>query len=885
MAKIDIDGKEYELDDQQNLLHGCLSNGLDVPYFCWHPALGSVGACRLCAVKQYNDANDTKGRIVMSCMTPAKGVARISVKDPEVLDFRKRIVEFLMTSHPHDCPVCDAGGACHLQDMTVLVGHNYRRHRFAKRTHVNQNLGPLVNHEMNRCIQCYRCVRYYQNYAGGTDLGVFASKANVYFGRAESGTLESEFAGNLVEVCPTGVFTDKTMKQHYTRKWDLQMAPSVCTHCSAGCNITPGERYGTLRGVGNRYNAEVNSYFLCDRGRFGYEFVNRVDRIRAATLREGKEHLPAETSKVTAHIAAAIRRGKVIGIGSPRASLESNFALRQLVGGDAFFAGIGAEEHALTTRVMQILRDGPRTPTLQEIERSDCALVLGEDPSNTAPRVALALRQAGHRKVRDEAGAALGVPEWNDSPLNTATIGQAGQLFIAFPGGTRLDASASLAWRANPDEIARLGFAIAHALDPEAPPVAGLSDEDAALAAGLAHQLAASKRPVVVSGIHLGHAGILEAAANIAMALQKLGKNPGLSYLLPEANSFGLATLGAASLNQAIAKVEAGEADTILVLENDLYRRLPKEKINRLFERARILAIDHLPHRTVAWAEAVLPTAPFAEDTGTYVNFEGRAQRFFEVYVPAAPIRSSWQWLADIGAQAGRSIPDHFDALVDAMGIAFPALAPVAHAAPYSGFRVQGLKLSRQPARYSGRTAMNANINVSEQKPATDLESPYAFSMEGFTSKAAATVVPFFWAPNWNSNQAVNKFQSKIGGPLRGEPIGARLVEGSAQLPYSSPPGKVAKRALTPVPLYQVFGSEEQSRRAEGISKLIHPLAVRVNPSLASIFGSQWTWNEQDYHVISDQSMAEGVVGIEVDGAAEALALPSEISVTREIQQ
>jgi NADH-quinone oxidoreductase subunit G len=287
VAIIHVDGKELEVDGADNLLHACLSLGLDIPYFCWHPALGSVGACRQCAVKQYRDASDKQGRLVMSCMTPSTDGTYISISDPEAVAFRASVIEWLMVNHPHDCPVCEEGGHCHLQDMTVMTGHNSRRYRFTKRTHLNQELGPFIGHEMNRCIACYRCVRYYKDYAGGTDLGVFGAHDNVYFGRASDGTLESEFSGNLVEVCPTGVFTDKTHSERYNRKWDMQFAPSVCQQCSVGCNTSPGERYGELRRVENRYNGVVNHYFLCDRGRFGYGYVNRKDRPRQPMARRG----------------------------------------------------------------------------------------------------------------------------------------------------------------------------------------------------------------------------------------------------------------------------------------------------------------------------------------------------------------------------------------------------------------------------------------------------------------------------------------------------------------------------------------------------------------------------------------------------------------------
>ena len=183
MAKIVVDGNEFEVNPKNNLLQECLSLGLDLPYFCWHPCMGSVGACRQCAVKQYRDENDEKGTIVMACMTPASDGARISIADEQAHDMRERVIESLMISHPHDCPVCEEGGECHLQDMTLMSGHNYRRFDKKKVTHHNQYLGPFINHEMNRCITCYRCVRFYDDYAGGNDLSAQASHHHTYFGR------------------------------------------------------------------------------------------------------------------------------------------------------------------------------------------------------------------------------------------------------------------------------------------------------------------------------------------------------------------------------------------------------------------------------------------------------------------------------------------------------------------------------------------------------------------------------------------------------------------------------------------------------------------------------------------------------------------------------
>ena len=322
MAVIYVDNRPYTVKDGQNLLQACLGLGFNIPYFCWHPAFGSVGACRQCAVKQFKDEHDTRGKIVMACMTPAADGVRISIDDPEAKEFRASVIEWMMINHPHDCPVCDEGGECHLQDMTVMTGHVHREYAFPKRTFRNQNLGPLINHEMNRCIHCYRCVRFYREYAGGRDFDALAAHDHVYFGRAEDGTLENEFSGNLVEVCPTGVFTDKTFKRHYTRPWDLQTAPSICAHCALGCNTIPGARYGELRRIRNRYNGEVNGYFLCDRGRYGYEFVGVDARDRAAAGPQGSKRR-ARTGRAR----GSVRAGGCAS-SRPRACDRDRFAAR-----------------------------------------------------------------------------------------------------------------------------------------------------------------------------------------------------------------------------------------------------------------------------------------------------------------------------------------------------------------------------------------------------------------------------------------------------------------------------------------------------------------------------------------------------------------------------
>ncbi len=818
MATVYVDNKACEMNPEENLLHGCLSHGFKLPYFCWHPALGSVGACRQCAVKQFKDDKDSQGKIVMSCMTPAAEGTRISIADPEVVAFRAGIIEGLMLNHPHDCPVCDEGGECHLQDMTVMTGHDYRRYEFEKRTFRNQDLGPLVNHEMNRCIQCYRCVRYYRDYAGGRDLNAFASRDQVFFGRSEDGVLENEFSGNLVEICPTGVFTDKTLKHHYARKWDQQFAPSVCVHCALGCNTDAGERYGSLRRIVNRYNHEINGYFLCDRGRFGYEFVNSEARLRQSVLKDR----PTSAAAARQYLDQTVANGRVIGIGSPRASLESNFALRTLVGPDHFYSGIADHEAKLVGLMLEILRRGPmRTPTLRDIEESDVVLILGEDLTNVAPRMALSVRQSVRQQPM-EAVKKLKVPLWLDHGVRDAMQDARGPLYIATPYRTRLDEVATATFRAAPDDLARFGFAIAHALDSSAP-ISHETSQDWLMAAAIARALKAAKKPLVISGTSCASEAVIQAAANVAMAA-----NTALSFTAPECNTIGAALMGGNSLSAAFQAVKDGEADTVIILENDLYRRAPQAEVDSMLKAAtHVIALDHLPNPTTEKAELLLPAGTFAESDGTFISSEGRVQRFLQVSAPQNEVMASWRWLK----------PDHWQSLDDvlrAMAKALPELDAACDAAPSSKFRIAGAKIPRSPLRESGRTAALVNINISEPKTPDDPDSALSFSMEGTPDQPPAALIPFFWSPNWNSIQAVNTYQKEVGGPLRGGDAGVRLFEPAprnGQAYFSAIPRAFSPRqgAWLLVPMYHIFGSDELSLAAPGIRELATKPHVAVN--------------------------------------------------------
>ena len=933
MAVIHIDGTTVEVDSADNLLQACLSLGIDVPYFCYHPALGSVGSCRQCAVKQYQSKEDMeagRGRLVMSCMVAPSDDMYISVTDDEAKAFRKSMVELLMVNHPHDCPTCEEGGHCHLQDMTYMSGHSRRRYRFTKRTHHNQELGPFIAHEMNRCIACYRCVRFYKDYAGGEDLGVYGSNERVYFGRDKDGQFESEFSGNLTEVCPTGVFTDKTHSERYNRKWDMQYAPSICHGCSAGCNISPGERYGELRRIENRYNGEVNRYFLCDRGRFGYGYVNREDRPTQALERINDKHVKININYALDETIKRIKDKKIIGIGSPRASLETNFALKNLVGFDNFSTGLNHQQQALVNKCIEVLStEGIYNPGMADIESHDAVLVLGEDITQTSSRVALSIRQAAKNEAIKMA-AATKTQSWLAEPVKRIGQGVQSPVYVIDVIQTKLEDISKVSVVATPEDITKLGFKVADAIAGFADDLAEIADpqtaqqdaDDAntdgmqALAQQIAYDLIQADKPLVVSGSSLSSTALIEAAAQITQALSQkravikateqqqveaynamvrdeqvaaaeaqdataqqsedkdLSAKPNkpetgvdteaqddverepatklelkevnkqyhaqasIYLAVPDANSIGVCMLG----GQSVEELLATDFDVVIVAENQLTDAIDAHKLTQLLTDKTVIALDH---QLLDWhkdVDIVLPAASFAEADGTLISAEGRAQRFFQVYDneyyhPLSSIKEGWRWLHAVHSSLeGRDVDwTQLDDVINALVATHPKLAGIKGAAPDADYRMTGLKIARQPRRYSGRTSMRAPVSVHEPMQPKDLDTGLTFSMEGYSGKQTpSSMIPFASAAGWNSPQAWNKYQDKVGGSLKNGDPGVRLfdqLERLATRQYIS--SEVTSVTTTDmkqgqaklVPIYNLYASSMMASRSPVVAEQL-PLAT-----------------------------------------------------------
>jgi NADH-quinone oxidoreductase subunit G len=291
-------------------------------------------------------------------------------------------------------------------------------------------------------------------------------------------------------------------------------------------------------------------------------------------------------------------------------------------------------------------------------------------------------------------------------------------------------------------------------------------------------------------------------------------------------------------LQEAFNKINEGLADTVVILENDLYRRSPGQKVDLFLKTAtHVVVIDSLANKTTQKAELLIPSATFAESEGTLVNNEGRAQRYFPVYPAMKPVRASWQWL--INAMEN-SQWRHHDELTETCASRFPDLAAIIRAAPGANYTVKGNKIPRQPHRYSGRTAMHANIKVSEPAQPQDIETPFSFSMEGAMAEVPPALLPVIWAPGWNSNQAINKFQEETGGHLRDGDPGVRLFEATGTLPwFNDIPSafKPEQGQWCIMPLPNIFGSEELSLHSPPIAERLPNFCALVNPLDAEALG------------------------------------------------
>jgi NADH-quinone oxidoreductase subunit G len=620
MPKLKIDGIEIEVEQGTKVIEAAARLGIIIPRFCYHAGLGSVGACRICAVKFLE--GPVKG-VQMSCMVDACDGMAVSTTDEEAVDFRRHVIEWLMMNHPHDCPVCDEGGHCLLQDMTVAGGHGIRRYLGKKRTYRDQYLGVFVQHEMNRCIHCWRCRRFYQDFAGYRDLGAMQISNHTYFGRFQDGPLESPFSGNLIDLCPTGVYTDKPSR--FTgRRWDFERGPSLCIHCSLGCHIIASARYRETVRLEARFSESVNGYFICDRGRYGFYYTNhpeRPRRPRVGTAEVSWENALQKAAEKLLEITEKSGVQSVACLGSTRSSLENQAMLKRFCGLQGWREPKYFADPSIERKVKNAASrlDKTLVISMREIEQADFIIAVGADPVNEAPMLTLAMRQA-HRQ-----GA-------------TIVMIDPRPIFLPFefhhfpvtPKDIDFCLNALIKEAVDRSVAETLGKAAVNFYDHGAPmeqPFDGLFKDQLA---ALAQKLRQSKNPVIVCGTEIVPETTPRLAADNASLLHAAKKRAALFYLMPGPNAFGAALLSSeeGSLMDIVKAIEGGTVKALLIVESDPFRTFPdQERLKQAVEKLDLLLVmDYLPSEGVRLAQILLPTRTLFEMEACFVNQEGRVQ-------------------------------------------------------------------------------------------------------------------------------------------------------------------------------------------------------------------------------------------------------------------
>jgi NADH-quinone oxidoreductase subunit G len=655
-----IDGREVTAPDGAMLVDAAKHGDVEIPVFCYEPKLGQpVGACRMCLV-------EIEGipKLQTGCSTPVKDGMVVHTQTQRVHEAQRAVVEFLLINHPLDCPVCDKGGECPLQDITYGWGPGTSRFIEPKR-HFKKplELSPLIAIDRERCILCYRCVRFSQDVSEDYQLILLERGEHSYVGTFDGHPYVAPFAGNIIELCPVGALTSRAYRFR-ARPWDIEGAGTVCTMCPAQCNVTLTVRDERVMRVLGRDHDEVDDGWLCDKGRFAYQHVHVDERIVEPLVREGTTLMPATWEKALAAAGSALKKAgaKAAAIAGGETTNEEAFLLQRLLrdglGSHHLAARPGGELPAELARALA-------TPALQasvpDLEYADAVLLVDCDPIDDAPVLDLRIRKGVRRN---------GV-----------------KLAVASARPTALDAQAAAVLRHGPGS----GEALLVALD------AALSGDEgnlggAATAAGSNAQsirdLATWLRDagadlVIVYGERALTAQGARALLNLATRLGLSGRaGAGLLELPSSANGRGLREAGFAAGHgpgyaplaepgldaRGIAEALAGgELSTVWLHHADPVRAFPDRA---LWERAlghaqTVIAVETVLTDTVReHADVVFPAEAYAEKEGTLVHPDGRLQRLRPAIgrpkgpsgMPATGVRPVWQVIAELAQRAGSDL-------------------------------------------------------------------------------------------------------------------------------------------------------------------------------------------------------------------------------------
>jgi NADH-quinone oxidoreductase subunit G len=629
MPKVTIDGIETEVRNGATVIEAANDLGIYIPHFCYHKKLSIAANCRMCLVQI-----EKAPKPMPACATPVTDGMKVSTASGYAKQAQNGVMELLLINHPLDCPICDQGGECQLQDLAVGYGKSASRFTEEKRVVLNKNLGPLISTDMTRCIHCTRCVRYGQELAGVMELGMIGRGEHAEIISFVGKTVDSELSGNMIDLCPVGALTSKPFR-YSARTWELSRRKSVSPHDSLGSNLIVQVKQNRVMRVLPLENAELNECWLSDRDRFSYEGLNSEERLTKPMIKEEGHWREVDWQVALEHVARGLSDtrfkydpSEIGALASPHSTLEEMALLAKLVramGGDNV-------DHRL--RQSDFTGDGKRSGApwlgmkLAELDQLDRVLVIGSFLRKDHPLLASRLRQLARRQTQ------VNVLHCADDELLMQVANRA----IVRPGDLV-------------ETLAQVVRAVAEIKQKPAPPELGTVSVGGE-AKSIAASLSSGKNTAVLLGNFAAqhpHAAQLQRLAQELSGLLEAK----FGFLGEAANSVGGYLAGCVPLeggmNAREMLAKPRRAYILLHAEPDFDCHDPRAATKAMDAADLVVALAAYRSFAADYADVLLPVVPFSETSGTYVNCEGRMQSFNAVVKPLGDARPAWKVLRVLG--------------------------------------------------------------------------------------------------------------------------------------------------------------------------------------------------------------------------------------------
>ncbi len=619
MVEIELDGKKVEALEGSMIMHAAEQAGTYIPHFCYHKKLSIAANCRMCLVDV-----EKMPKPMPACATPVSQGMIVRTKSDKAIKAQQSVMEFLLINHPLDCPICDQGGECQLQDLAVGYGGSTSRYEEEKRVVFHKDVGPLISmEEMSRCIHCTRCVRFGQEVAGVMELGMSHRGEHAEIETFLGQTIDSELSGNMIDICPVGALTSKPFR-YSARTWELSRRKSISPHDSTGANLIIQVKNNKVMRVVPLENEEVNECWISDRDRFSYEALNSEERLTTPMIKHGGEWKTVDWQTALEYVANGLKQIKADhGAASLGALVSPQSTLEELYLAAGLMRGLGSDNidyrlrHAEFEPAGQVRWLGTTIASLSNLDR---ALIVGSNIRKDHPLFAQRIRQAVRK------GCAV-------SAINSVPI-----------DSTYTTANAYLL---NPSRwskaLAEVAAAVAVSKGIDAPVAASATDA--------AKNIAASMLSGERKAILLGNAAAHHAQASSLLALANwIGQQTGASvgYLTEAGNTVGAQWAGAQPEQNGLnaGQMLAGGLKAVILLNNEPeFDSAAGTKAKAALGQAQMVVSMNPFSANMDFCDVILPISPFTETSGSFVNAEGRLQSIHAVVKPLGETRPAWKVL------------------------------------------------------------------------------------------------------------------------------------------------------------------------------------------------------------------------------------------------